>query len=137
LTVPDYMVPAAVVTLDDLPLTPNGKLDRKALPAPDFTASFRGGAPGTPQEEVLCALFAEVLGLPSVGVEDGFFDLGGDSLLATRLIGRVGSVFGVKVTIRALFESPTVATLARRLGVDDDRDPLDVLLPLRVSGERP
>ncbi|KJS51398.1 hypothetical protein VM98_37390, partial [Streptomyces rubellomurinus subsp. indigoferus] len=78
-----------------------------------------------------------MLGVPSFGAEDGFFALGGDSLVATPLMGRVGCVFGVKVTIRALFEGPTVATLARRLGVDDDRDPLDVLLPLRVSGERP
>ncbi|KJS51777.1 hypothetical protein VM98_35305, partial [Streptomyces rubellomurinus subsp. indigoferus] len=81
--------------------------------------------------------FAEVLGLPSVGVEDGFFDLGGDSLLATRLIGRFGSVLGVKVTIRAVFDSPTGATLALRPGGADDRAPLDVLLPLRVPGERP
>ncbi|KJS51587.1 hypothetical protein VM98_36335, partial [Streptomyces rubellomurinus subsp. indigoferus] len=113
---PDYMVPAAVVTLDDLPLTPNGKLDRKALPAPAFTASLRGGAPGTPPEAVLCALFAEVLGVPSVGDEDGFYDLGGEPLLATRVIGRVGSVSGRTGTIRARFDSPTAGTLARRRG---------------------
>jgi amino acid adenylation domain-containing protein/non-ribosomal peptide synthase protein (TIGR01720 family) len=133
---PEHMLPSAVVILDSLPLTPNGKLDRNALPAPEYKPAGMGRAPRTPQEQLIAELFAEVLGLASVGVEDNFFDLGGHSLLATRLISRIHGILGVKLGLRTLFESPTPAGLAGRLDMNDPRDAFDVILPLRSQGHR-
>ncbi|WP_460365526.1 amino acid adenylation domain-containing protein, partial [Actinocorallia lasiicapitis] len=108
---PAHMVPSAVMLLDALPLSPSGKLDRRALPMPVFGSEQDYRAPRTPLEESLCAAFAEVLEVERVGLDDGFFALGGDSLRANRLTGRIRAATGLELPIRALFETPTVAGL--------------------------
>jgi amino acid adenylation domain-containing protein/thioester reductase-like protein/non-ribosomal peptide synthase protein (TIGR01720 family) len=127
---PSYMIPAAVVMLEALPLTPNGKLDKRALPAPEYTAGeYR--APATVTEEILAGIYARVLGLERVGVDESFFDLGGDSLSAMRLVAAVNAGLDAGLAVHAVFEAPTVAQLAPRIGGDEGR-----LEPL-VAGERP
>jgi amino acid adenylation domain-containing protein len=118
--VPEYMVPSAFMILEALPLTPNGKVDRKALPDPEPTAagpasSARYIPPRGPVEEELAAMCAEVLGRDRIGVLDNFFDLGGHSLLAAQLLARVRETFGVELSLRALFDGPTIAAMAREV----------------------
>nr|WP_051161593.1 non-ribosomal peptide synthetase [Nocardia brevicatena] len=142
-TLPPYMVPAAIVALDAFPLNPSGKLDRKALPAPTFTArEFR--APGTPVEEIVAEVFAEVLGVSRVGVDDDFFALGGNSLVATRAVARLGAAVGARIPVRTLFETPTVGALATAVESETHADrritlgsiPRPERLPLSLAQRR-
>src|SRR5262249_28273868 len=129
---PDYMVPAAFVVLDQLPLTPNGKLDRAALPAPAVELMpWRGGRP--PPEGVLCTLFCEVLGLSQVGIDDNFFALGGDSIMSIQLVSRARQA-GLVITPRAVFQHQSVAALARVAGVAEQAA---AALPDLAVGELP
>ncbi|PPJ04991.1 non-ribosomal peptide synthetase [Nocardia cyriacigeorgica] len=143
-TLPAYMVPATIVALDEFPLNPSGKLDRKALPEPVFeTRAFR--APSTPVEEIVAGVFGEVLGLSRVGADDDFFALGGNSLVATQVVARLGVAMGARVPVRALFETSTVSALAAALDsqthTDDNRVALGSIprppqLPLSLAQRR-
>ncbi|WP_156750110.1 non-ribosomal peptide synthetase, partial [Mycobacterium sp. E2479] len=112
---PAYMVPAAVVVLETMPLTVNGKLDFRALPAPDYSAGVYR-APASTTEEILAGIYAQALGVERVGIDDSFFELGGDSLSAMRLVAAVNSGLGAGLSVRDLFEAPSVARLALRVG---------------------
>jgi len=114
---PGYLVPDVVVGLPSLPVSPNGKIDRVALPTPEEEHAGRaaGRAPLTPTEIILAELFAEVLGVSTVGVEDSFFEIGGHSLLATRLVSRVRERLKIRLRVQAFFDAPTVARLAKVL----------------------
>jgi acyl carrier protein len=107
------MVPPAVVVLDALPLTVNGKLDRRALPAPEYASASR--APATPREQALCEVFAQVLGVDQVGVDDSFFDLGGHSLLAAILVARLMDRLGHKISLKTFMRNPTVSAIDKYL----------------------
>jgi amino acid adenylation domain-containing protein/FkbH-like protein len=117
-SLPDYMIPAAMVEMEELPLTTSGKVDRKRLPAPEYGATGSGKEAKTARtstEEIIAEIWAEVLKLQQVGVEDDFFELGGHSLLATQVISRMKLAFKTELPLRVLFESPTVAGLARQV----------------------
>ncbi|MCY1059909.1 non-ribosomal peptide synthetase [Nannocystis sp. SCPEA4] len=126
---PEFMVPAAFVALPAIPITDHGKLDREALPAPQFTAGAAAREPQSPLEANLCALFAEVLGLDRVALDDGFFDLGGHSLSAARLVGLARQRLAIELPVRAVFESQTVAALAQTLTRHTSGEALDLPAP--------
>ena len=139
---PDYMVPPHIVVLDAMPLTSSGKLDRKALPAPEYSDSDGYRAPAGVVEEILADIYAQVLGVQRVGVDDSFFDLGGDSLSAMRLISSINSSLGVDLSVRVVFDAPTVALLAPLVGGDAGRlEPLvtavrPAVIPLSFAQNR-
>ncbi|KAF0960681.1 amino acid adenylation domain-containing protein [Rhodococcus sp. T7] len=134
---PDYMIPAAFIAVDEFPTLPNGKLDQSSLPVPHLSLQVSERGPRTAREEVLCHLFAEALGIERVGIDDSFFDLGGHSLMAAGLMSAISSRLSVTATVASLFAAPTVAQLAGRLDDDHDADALAVLLPFRTEGFRP
>ena len=143
---PEYMVPAFFVLLDELPLTPNGKIDRKALPKPEIVRSdAQFVAPRTPIEKLLVNIWKQVLGLEQVSVHDNFFEVGGHSLLATQLISRIRDSFTVELPLRELFAQPTIAGLAQviqRVGQSEHLAPSiipvsrDEQLPLSFAQQR-
>jgi len=114
---PEYMVPGAVVMLEELPLTPNGKVDRKALPAPNSEDAGRAvyTAPADPTEELIARIWEEMLDVSCIGVIDNFFDLGGHSLLAVRVNSRLGRLFGTSIPLSKFFEGPTTRQLAHNI----------------------
>ncbi|HEX6717639.1 MAG TPA: amino acid adenylation domain-containing protein [Pyrinomonadaceae bacterium] len=133
---PSFMIPSAFVVLDELPLTPNGKIDRKALPAPDHArpdieAVF--AAPRTPIEEMIAAIWSQVLKLEKVGIHDNFFSLGGHSLLATQVAHRVRDTFNVALPLKLFFETPTIADLAAYVARTQLREADDATLSAALA----
>ncbi|HEX2092152.1 MAG TPA: alpha/beta fold hydrolase, partial [Longimicrobiaceae bacterium] len=136
---PEYMVPAAVVVLEAMPLSPNGKLDRRALPAPDWTEQGSGAGYVPPRdalELVLAGIWEEVLGTRPVGVRDSFFERGGHSLLAVRLMARVEEATGARLPLALLFTAPTVEALAEVLRREQPERDTSLLVPIRTAGDR-
>ncbi|HSU17605.1 non-ribosomal peptide synthetase [Longimicrobium sp.] len=138
-TLPPYMVPAAFVEMAALPLTSSGKVDRKALPAPATPSADAHAAPRTPGEEVLAGIWSRVLRAERVGIDDDFFLLGGQSLLATQVVSRIRGAFGVEVPLRAVFEAPTVRRLAARIEAlrGTGEAPLPPVVPTDRGGAMP
>jgi acyl carrier protein len=143
-SLPDYMVPAAFVLLPRLPLNSNGKVDRMALPSPEESESAKRAyvAPVGPVEEGAAAIWADVLRLDRIGAEDDFFEIGGHSLLATRIVSRLREHFQVSVTVRMVFERPTIRQLAlaieaaRLEAADDEDEEIVALGPTRVGSKQ-
>ncbi|MFI5714246.1 amino acid adenylation domain-containing protein [Nocardia sp. NPDC051750] len=138
---PSYMVPSSIMVLDEIPLTPAGKLDRRALPVPVFAADAHFRAPRSPLEHTIAEIFAEALGVDRVGIDDSFFALGGNSLLATKVAARLGAETGVDISVQWLFTDATVGGLAARLAAPADAEALaeaalQVVLPIRDTGDK-
>jgi thioesterase domain-containing protein/acyl carrier protein len=138
-SLPEYMIPGAFVELDDLPLTSNGKVDRRALPPPPAVQARPAGSaapPRTEAERVIAAIWSEVLGIPEIGVDENFFDLGGHSVLAARIFGRIEEKFGVRLPLAILVEAPTISGLAGALAGEREAG-WSSLVPLQPKGSRP
>ncbi|QQD19356.1 amino acid adenylation domain-containing protein [Spongiibacter nanhainus] len=131
---PDYMVPAMYVALDELPLNVNGKVDRKALPDPQWQARQQYVAPRTELESTLAAMWAEIFALDRVGIHDSFFDLGGDSLAAAKMVARLREQLGRQIPLAAVFQASTIAELAQQVEQHLEADPLATVLPLNSGG---
>ncbi|MFF8593580.1 amino acid adenylation domain-containing protein, partial [Streptomyces sp. NPDC015220] len=145
-SLPDHMVPSAIVVLDTLPLTPNGKVDRKALPAPATVQESAGAdrtAPRDAVEQTLAGVWSEVLGIEDIGVHDDFFDLGGNSILSVRAVSRMRAALGMTLSPRILFDTPTIAGLAAAVAPDEAAEepsvpvvPRDGALPMSYGQQR-
>ena len=127
---PGHMVPAAVVVLEAIPLTVSGKLDARALPAPEYLSAHRYRGPADAVEETLAGIFAHLLGVERVGVDDSFFELGGDSVLAMRLIAAINTSLDANLSVPTVFEAPTIRSLGQRLRVD--ADPVQEVVPVQI-----
>lgn len=130
---PGHMVPNDLIALDRLPMTPHGKLDQKALPMPERLVSAAESGPRTPREEVLCGLFEEALGIDAVGIHDDFFEAGGHSLLAVRLVSRIRESLGIDLAVHDIFRASSVAALAPLLDGGQGSGAFNVLLPIRAG----
>ncbi|MBD3305027.1 AMP-binding protein, partial [candidate division KSB3 bacterium] len=139
-TLPGYMLPACFMFLDALPLSPTGKVDRQALPAPDHrrpAVDVPYAAPRNATEQQLASIWADVLGLERVGIQDHFFDLGGDSIQAMRILAQVEHTIGTLLPTSVLLEAPTIARLATRLHADAPSSSWTCLVPIHADGSRP
>ncbi|WP_262418133.1 non-ribosomal peptide synthetase [Streptomyces sp. SP2-10] len=134
---PAHMVPSAVVVLERMPLTPQHKIDRRALPAPERATAAGHVAPRSPQERALARIWADVLGVDTVGVTDDFFDLGGESILAARALSRIRDELGVRLTVRDVFTARTVAALAPLLADPSAAAPPEPIPPAPREGGLP
>jgi len=132
---PDYMIPSHFISIDEMPLTPNGKINRKALPQPSWQAANHYQAPRNHTEEMLANLWAETLGLTLVGIHDNFFEIGGDSITATRILHKLEQNLSMDIPLGVLFKAATIAELAEHLQQTSNWNPLQALLPIKSSGE--
>jgi acyl carrier protein len=126
---PEYMVPATLIGIDELPLTPSGKVDRRALPAPEQTAEYSEKsliAPRTPTEERLAEIWKQLLSRDEISINQNFFDLGGHSLLATQVMSRIREAFKIELPLRFIFELPTISSLAAKIDAGTDSRGTDI-----------
>jgi len=138
-SLPEYMLPSQYVVLDSLPLTPNGKVDRNALPKPDYSKSPSTAlvAPRNHNEKLLLEIWKEILGMSSISVTDNFFEIGGHSLLAVRLLSEVKKLTGKEIPLAALFQGATIEFLASVLGEGASRTTKDIVVEVQGKGTRP